>query len=322
MRIIRKTNRKRPPAKAGVAGLIEGKEGIEAFLNPEERHQLSRMVLLSRHVVEGNLAGAHRSPLRGLSSEFADHKAYGLGDDPKHIDWRVVARSEKYYVKRFEDETNLRVYLLLDRSASMDYSSHEVSKYVYACKLAAALGYVVVKARDSIGLYLFADGIKVRTSAANSLRHLNDSLKQVQHQPPAATSDIASAMHELAGTVRRRALVVVISDLLGDEEEIAMALARLRKQRHDVILFQVLDPVELDLGLKKSQVFEDLETGETLQVNPREISKAYQEVMSGFIERNRNTCAAHNIDYRLARTDQPVETFARAYLTERRHLTA
>ena len=117
-------------------------------------HKLGRLVLNSRYVVEGNLAGAHRSPLKGPSSEFADHKAYGIGDDPKHIDWRVLARTDKYYVKRFEDETNLRVYLALDRSASMNYGSGEVTKYQLACHLAAALGYVVVKARDSIGLFL------------------------------------------------------------------------------------------------------------------------------------------------------------------------
>ena len=307
----------------GLAGLIPGREGIEAFLSAQERHKLNRMVLLSRYVVEGNLAGAHRSPLRGLSSEFADHKQYGLGDDPKHIDWRVVARSEKYYVKRFEDETNLRVYLVLDRSGSMKYGSGAVTKYAYAARLAAALGYVVVKARDSIGLFLHGEKVDVKLPAKNSIQHLNDLLRQVQTHPPSGGgSAIAEALHTVASSVRRRALVAVFSDLLGDEQEIKLALSRLRKQHHDVLVFQVLDPEEIDLGMKKPQLFEDMESGERLQVHPREIAAAYRQVFGEFIEQYRTHCASMNIDYRLARSDQPLDNFARAYLLERRRFTA
>ena len=294
--------------------------GIEDYLGAAERLKLSRLALLSRYVVEGNLAGAHRSPLRGPSSEFADHKAYGIGDDPKHIDWRVLARVEKYYVKRYEDETNLRVYLALDRSASMDYGSGRVTKYQYAAHLAAALGYVVVQARDSVGLYLHADKVVARLEARNSIRHLNDLLKQVASQPPASTSAIAEALHELASQVRRRALVIVLSDLLGDEKAIQGALARLRKQHHDVILLQVLDPAELDLPFRHPSEFTDLETGERLRVNPRGLAAEYQRVFGAFLEQYRETCAALRIDYRLARTDRPFDDVIRAYLQERRRM--
>lgn len=296
------------------------KEGISAFLNPAEMHKLGRLVLNSRHVVEGNLAGAHRSPLKGPSSEFADHKAYGLGDDPKHIDWRVLARTDKYYVKRYEDETNLRVYLALDRSASMGYGSGDVTKYEYACRLAAALGYVVVKARDSIGLFLHSKKVDARMDAANTFVHLNNLLRKVQSLSPASTTGIADALHEIAGSVRRRALILVISDLLGDEDAINMALARLRKQHHDVIVFQVLDPVEIDLSLGKACELTDLETGETLAVNPRGVAGEYRKVFGAFLEQYQKACAGMNIDYRLARTDQPLESFARAYLQQRRRI--
>jgi len=306
----------------GLDGLIAGRNGIEAFLSPQERHKLNRMVLLSRYVVEGNLAGAHRSPLRGLSSEFSDHKQYGLGDDPKHIDWRVVARSEKYYVKRFEDETNLRVYLVLDRSGSMKYGSGPVTKYAYAARLAAALGYVVVKARDSIGLFLNGGKLDVQMPAKNSIQHLNDLLRQVQAHPPGGGSSMAEALHTVASSVRRRALVAVFSDLLGDEQEIKLALSRLRKQHHDVLVFQVLDAEEIDLGMKKPHLFEDMESGERLQVHPRDIAASYRKVFGEFIEQYRMHCAAMNIDYRLVRTDQPLDNFARAYLLERRRFTA
>ncbi|MDD5483047.1 MAG: DUF58 domain-containing protein [Kiritimatiellae bacterium] len=306
-------DRKREPPSASA--------GIARFLSPEERHKLSRLMLLSRYVVEGNLAGAHRSPLRGPSSEFADHKAYALGDDPKHIDWRVLARTDRFYIKRYDDETNLRVYISLDRSASMNYGSAGLTKFDYACRLAAALGYVVVKSRDSVGLFLHAEKVDVRLGARNSLRHLNDLLKQVQAHPPASGTAVGETLHEIAASVRRRALIVVISDLLGDEKTLHAALARLRKQHHDVIVLHVLDPAEIDLSFKQNCEFIDLETGEKLNVNPRSLAPSYREVFGAFLERHRQACASLRIDYRLVRTDQPLDIFVRAYLQERRKLS-
>lgn len=300
------------------------KDGIAAFLNPAEMHKLGRLVLLSRYTVEGNLAGAHRSPLKGPSSEFADHKSYGIGDDTKHIDWRVFGRTDKYYVKRYEDETNLRVYFALDRSASMNYSSGDgPTKFQFACHLMAALGYVIVKARDSVGIYLHADKVDMRMDAGNSFQHLNNMLKHVQARPPekGGGSEIAKTLHEIAGSIRRRALIVVISDLLGNEAEINVALAHLRKQRHDVIVFQTLDPAEVDLSFKKACELQDLETGERLAVNPRGMIDEYRKVFGAFLEQYRKACAGMNIDYRLVPTDQPLESFVRAYLEERRRLS-
>jgi uncharacterized protein (DUF58 family) len=308
-----------PAPKPKVVKIAPEKEGIAAFLNPAEMHKLGRLVLLSRYTVEGNLAGAHRSPLRGPSSEFAEHKSYGQGDDPKHIDWRVLARTDRYFVKRFEDETNLRVYIALDRSASMNYTSGDgPTKFEFACHLTAALGYVIVKARDSVGLFLHAEKVDVRMDAGNSFQHLNNMLKHVQKQPPAGGSGIASALHEIAGSVRRRALVLVISDLLTDEAEVTVALAHLRKQRHDVVVFQTLDPAEIDLSFKKPCELKDLETSERLAVNPRGLAEDYRKVFGEFLEQYRKACAGMNIDYRLVRTDQPLENFVRAYLEERR----
>ena len=298
------------------------KEGIAAFLNPAEMHKLGRLVLLSRYTVEGNLAGAHRSPLRGPSSEFADHKSYGHGDEIKHIDWRVLARTDKYFIKRYEDETNLRVYIALDRSASMGYSSGDgPTKYQFACHLAAALGYVIVKARDSVGLYLHAEKVDVKMDAGNSFQHLNNLLKHVQSHPPGTGTSIAKTLHEIAGSIRRRALVVVISDLLSDELAINKALAHLRKQRHDVIVFQTLDPAEIDISFKKACELTDLETGERLSVNPRGLADEYRRVFGAFLEQYQKACAGMNIDYRLVPTDQSIESFVRAYLEERRRLS-
>ncbi len=299
------------------------KEGIRAFLNPEEMHKLNRLVLLSRYVVEGNLAGAHRSPLKGASSEFADHKAYGLGDDPKHIDWRVFGRTERHFIKRYEDDTNLRVYLAVDRSNSMGYGSEEKNdtKYRYACRLAAAIGYVVVKARDSLGMYIHADEVDAVMPARNSLNHLNNSLKTLQTFEPASTTEIAGALNQVASSIRHRALVVVISDMLGDQDAINLALAHLRKRKHDVIVLQVLDPYELDLGFKKNCRIEDLESEEKLVIDPRRLRASYNEVFGEFLNGYRQACAGMKIDYRIARTDEPLDTFVRAYLEERRRMS-
>jgi uncharacterized protein (DUF58 family) len=299
------------------------KEGIRAFLNPEEMHKLNRLVLLSRYVVEGNLAGAHRSPLKGASSEFADHKAYGLGDDPKHIDWRVFGRTERHFIKRYEDDTNLRVYLAVDRSNSMGYGSEEKNdtKYRYACRLAAAIGYVVVKARDSLGMYIHADEVDAVMPARNSLNHLNNSLKTLQSFEPASTTEIAGALNQVASSIRHRALVVVISDLLGDQDAINLALAHLRKRKHDVIVLQVLDPYELDLGFKKNCRIEDLESEEKLVIDPRRLRASYSEVFGEFLNGYRQACAGMKIDYRIARTDEPLDAFVRAYLEERRRMS-
>ncbi|MEI6787763.1 MAG: DUF58 domain-containing protein [bacterium] len=293
-------------------------EGIKAFLNSEEMHKLSRIVLMSRYVVEGNLSGAHRSPLKGASSEFADHKAYGVGDDPKHIDWKVLSRTDRYYIKRYEDETNLRVYIILDRSNSMGYGSAGLRKYDFACRLVAALGYVVVKARDSVGLFVYSDKIDMEVEPRNSLNHLHNMLKRLQGIEPASTTNTAETLHQIAASIHKRALVVVISDLLDNEKEVNLALAHFRKRLHDVIVFHVLDPVEVDLSLKQGFEFEDMETGELLTVDPRALAADYQKVFGEFLKQYRTTCEGMKVDYRLVQTDQSVETYVRAYLEERR----
>lgn len=301
--------------------LMAEDEGITYYLKPEERHKLGRLVLLSRYVVEGNLAGAHRSPMKGASSEFADHKSYGLGDDVKKIDWKVFGRTDRYYIKRYEDETNLRVYMVLDRSGSMGYGNSDISKYQYACHLAAAIGFVVVKARDSIGLYVHSNKIDYQVSASNSINHLNNLLKGLQGLKTGETTLVADTLHQIAESVRKRALIVIFSDLFDEPEKVNLALAHFRKQHHDVIVFHTLDPTEIDLSFKRGCEFEDMETGETVICDPKAMAADYQSVFQEFMEKYRSACQAMNIDYRLVRTDQDVGTFVRAYLEERRRLS-
>jgi uncharacterized protein (DUF58 family) len=296
-------------------------EGIASFLNPQELQRLGRLVLQSRYVVEGNLAGRHRSPHKGASSEFTDHRAYVPGDDLKRLDWKVLGRTDRYYVKRYEDETNLRVYLVIDRSGSMGYGSGSQTKYDYACRLAAAVGYVVLKSRDSVGLYVYSDKIDLMMGARHSFSHLNNLLKYLQNLRPAQTTLTAPALHQIADDVNRRALIILFSDLFDNPPDIVKALAHFRKLHHDVILFHVLDPMELDLNFKKGGEFEDLETGEIVIADPRSIIDEYRKVFAEFLEQYRKPCAEMRIDYRMVNTSLVLEDFVRAYLEERKRFS-
>jgi uncharacterized protein (DUF58 family) len=298
-------------------------DGIAAFLKPEELQRLGRLTLQSRYVVEGNLSGRHRSPMKGASSEFADHRAYIPGDDPKRLDWKVLGRTDRYYVRRYEDETNLRVYMIIDRSASMDFASVEkgVTKYQYACHLAAAIGYVVLRSRDSVGMYLYSDKINAMMGARNSFAHLNNLLKTLQGHKPASTTSTAMTLHRIADDIRRRALIVLFSDLFDDPPEVIKALAHFRKEHHDVIIFHVLDPMEIDMSLRKGAEFEDMETKEIVIADPRSLADEYRRVFAAFLEEYRKPCAEMNIDYRMVNTSQPLDIFVRAYLEERKRFS-
>ena len=294
------------------------KEGIHKLLMPRELQKLSGLTLQSRYVVEGNLSGRHRSPLRGASTEFADHRAYMPGDDPKRLDWKVLGRTDRYFVRRYEVETNLRTYLIMDRSASMGYAPINISKYDYACRMAAALGYIVIKVRDSIGLYLYSDQIDVAMGARNSFQHLNTVLKVLGQHKPANTTNTARTLHQIADSIQKRALIVLFSDLFDEPDGILKALAHFRKQHHDVILFHILDQTELDLSFNRPAEFIDLETNEKMLVDPRGIAPSYREAVKGFLDKYQDACNQMKIDYRLVNTKQEPETFLKAYLEERK----
>ncbi len=294
--------------------------GIRAFLNPAQMGTLNRLALNSRYVVEGTLAGRHRSAQKGASTEFADHRSYIAGDDLKRIDWKVLGRTDKYFVRRYQDETNLRVYLLVDRSGSMNYTSSpdRSTKFRYACTLAAAIGYVVLKARDSVGLNIYGEKLDAALPCKNGFNNLNNALAILQSYKPAEGTNGAAVMHQIAESISRRALVVILSDLLDDPDGIVKAIAHFRKNLHDVIVFHVLDPAEIDLSLKRGAEFEDLESGERLIADPRAIADEYKAVFGAFLDTYRNACAEMKADYRICRTDEPANTFVRAYLEERK----
>ncbi len=295
--------------------------GLSQYLTAQQMHRLARLTLQSRDVVEGNLAGRHRSPARGASTEFADHRPYMPGDDLKRLDWKVLGRTERYYIRRYQDETNLRVYLVIDRSASMNFGTTGTTKFEYACRLAAALGYVTLRSRDSIGMYVYSEKMDAAVPARNSMLHLNNCMKMLQNFTPDGGTRTADTLHQIADAIHRRAMVVLFSDLLDECDEVIKALAHFRKQHHDMIVLHVLDPVELDLNFKRGAEFEDLESGEKLVVDPRAIADAYRELFGEFIDNYRKACAEMRIDYRLASPQTPLDTFVRAYLEERKRMS-
>jgi uncharacterized protein (DUF58 family) len=298
-------------------GRSDRRDGIHRLLSQREVAQLGRLVVGSRFTVEGQLQGAHRSPLKGFSVEFADYRQYVSGDDLRHLDWRVYGRQERLYIRQYEEECNLRVHLLLDGSHSMGYGSRDVTKYNYAAKLAASLAYVTVHQQDSTGLTLFSDTIQADLAVRSGLQHLRNLANTAADHQPAGETNVARTIHAVAERTRRRALIVVFSDLFDDLPPLKKALAHFRRRRHDVVLYHVLDRAEIDFPFRDLGNFQDLETGQKLITNPRSIRRAYQEAFGEFLREIQRMCAGLDIDYNMVCTDTPSGPLLRRHLERR-----
>jgi uncharacterized protein (DUF58 family) len=287
------------------------------FLDPETLRQLQHLSMTSRALVEGAMTGSHRSPYKGLSTEFADHRQYVKGDDLKHLDWRVYARSERYYIKRYEESTNLKAYILVDSSASMAYRSDGVTKYEYACHLAAGLAYVVIKQADSAGMVLFGERIEDYFPPRSSLTHLRAMLDALARYAPQKRTNTAMALHGMAELIKRRGLIIVLSDLMDEPEQVIKGLAHFKQKRHDVVVFHVLDDHELNFPFEKVATFRDMETGEKIRVAPKDLKDDYSRELETFINQYKKACYENNIDYVTINTRTPHATFLSAYLSRR-----
>ena len=294
---------------------------ITDLLTPESMRKLEQLVVRSRYVSEGAMSGAHKSPLKGQSVEFADRREYTKGDNLRHLDWKVFGRTERYYIRQFEEETSLRVHVILDASGSMAYGSGELTKYQYACKLAAALGYIVSKQQDSLGLTIYDNEVREMVPARGGTRHLRLFVERLRAHEPKRVTDTGKALHALAEMISRRGLIVLLTDCFDDPEAVFNAIAHFRKKMHDVILLQILDPVELDLSINSVAEFEDLETGEKIEIDPIAARAAYKLELQKSIDATREKCALMNVDYRLVSTGESFEDFVHQYLLERRRMS-
>ncbi len=293
----------------------------QRILDGRELSEIGRMELLARQAVEGFVSGLHKSPFHGHSVEYADHRPYVIGDELASIDWRLWAKTDKYYVKLFEDQTNLRATILLDASRSMAFGSEEAdagqSKFDYGRRLAAMLGYLMLKQNDAVGLALFDRGVRRYIPARSTASHFRVMLETLQQARPDSPTGIGAVLHELAGRLARRGLVVLISDLLDDPAHIADGLAHFRFRRHDVIVFHLLDPAELSFPYERTSRFRDMEGGGQLVASPRTVRAAYLQRLDAFLTLCKRNCLERGVSYQFVRTSEPCQKMLRAYLEKR-----
>ena len=287
------------------------------FLDPAVVARLGTLELRARTVVEGFISGLHRSPFKGFSVEFAEYRQYIHGDDLSTIDWKVFARSDRYYVKKFEEETNLDCQLMIDVSGSMAYGSRGITKFEYAACVAASLGYLMNRQRDGVGLTAFDDRIVAALPPSTRSGHLRNLLITLNRLTPGNRTNVSKPLHRLADSMNRRGMVVLISDLLDDAEAIIRGLKHFQYRGSDVLVFQILDPDELEFPFDRATRFEDLETSEEVMAVPGLVRSHYLEQISGLIERYRRELGGAGIDYQLLSTKQPLEMALLAYLSTR-----
>jgi uncharacterized protein (DUF58 family) len=288
------------------------------FLEPHALARVKNLSMVARGVVEGSMTGLHASPYKGFSVEFAEHREYTAGDDPRHLDYRMLARTDRLYIKQYEEETNMRVQILLDTSGSMGYQ-HEgkITKLEYASYLTAILSYMMTRQQDAVGLTTFDTKIRLDMPARSSPRHFNDMMRKLEDIKPGEETDIAETLHRLANRFKKRCLIVLVSDLYDNPEDIIRSLHHFRHCRHEVIVFHVMDKAEIEFPFRDVISFYDLETNERIQIDPAYVRDAYREQMQGFLDGYRKACAESQIDYVLAETTTPYDFMLSRYVAKR-----
>jgi len=291
------------------------------YLQPAVVAQLANMELRARLVVEGFITGLHKSPYHGFSVEFTEHRQYMPGDEIKHIDWKAYGKTDRFYIKQFEEETNLKSYLIVDASKSMDYASKgNLKKYEYSSYIAAALSYLMIEQRDAVGLTLFDEGIRVSLPPRATRSYLKELLKELESAQPAKTTGTAASLNIIAEQIKRRGLIIILSDLFDKPEQVMTALKHFRHKGHEVIVMQVLDPLERSFAFGSDAIFKDLETREELMTQPWHIQKAYQQSMQEFLEFYKRQCRDNNIDYVLLDTSTSFDKALFEYLNKRKKI--
>lgn len=290
------------------------------LLDPRTLARLQGLELRARRIVEGYVAGLHRSPYQGFSNEFAEHREYAPGDDLRYVDWKVFGKTDKVYLKQFEEETNLICYLLLDTSESMQYQgpSAPMSKLQYAQCAAASLAYLVLHQRDSAGLVTFDQEIRQLVRPSSSATQLKQLVSLMEQTTAARKTRTGPIFHDLAERLARRGIVVIFSDLFDDVDAMLAGLKHFRHRRHDVIIFHILDPAEIDFPFQHVTMFKGLEALGEVITEPRSLRAAYQNELQAFLKRVRTGCRVQQIDYLAIRTDEPLDAVLTAFLSARK----
>ena len=302
------------------------------LLDPAVISRLGNMELRARLIVEGYIAGMHRSPYHGFSVEFAEYRQYMQGDNIKDFDWKAFGKTDRFYIKVYEEETNLRATILLDKSGSMGFPAAAapastapdrppiLDKLTYGSLLSAGLSYLMIKQQDAVGLCLFDDAVRTLIPHRSVRKHLFYLLSNLDRVKPGEKTRISPALHDIAERVKRRGLIILISDLMDDPDEVLMGLKHFRHRSHEVIVFHILDRRELDLDYRDEVEFTDLETGRKVRVEPAFIKDYYSRQIGEWTDQLSRGCREHQIDYNLLVTDTPFDEALTAYLNKRRRL--
>jgi uncharacterized protein (DUF58 family) len=294
-------------------------ENTPKYLDPRTLAKLEGLELRARSIVEGYVSGVHRSPYHGFSIEFAEHREYSPGDDLRYVDWKVFGKTDKFYLKQYEEETNLVSYMLLDTSESMCYRSAgaAMSKLEYAQCVAASLAYLILAQQDSVGMVTFDNEIRALVRASANPSHLKQLLHVMENALPERKTQTGPIFHDLAERLKRRGLVVILSDLFDDVASIVAGLKHFRHRRHEVVVFHVLDPAELEFPFNETTLFHGLEQMPDVLTDPKALRNAYLDEFGHFLQAVRKGCRAHHMDYVLLRTDESLEIALSGYLAAR-----
>lgn len=288
-------------------GQIAGAKRGVSFMDPKTLMRIKNLQMRAKVIVEGFYSGIHRSPYHGFSVEFSEYRQYTPGDDVRYLDWRLFARSDRYYVKRFEDETNVLCYLLVDTSRSMGFASGDVTKHEYARTMAATMAYFLYLQRDAVGLAVFDEHIREYLPPRHRTGHLRHLMAALQREPQGTGTDIAQPLEQIAKTVRKRGMVVLISDLLTPVDVLATQLRYLRSRGHDVVVLRVLDPSEFTFPFTNPGMFHDLESGRKIYIDPQAARERYLEGFNRHADGLKKVCSDLGVEFVVCPTDRPLE---------------
>lgn len=291
---------------------------VSDFLSPRDLQKISNLQVVARQVVEGFTSGLHRSPHKGFSVEFKQHRQYVPGDEIRHIDWRAFGRSDRFYIREYEEETNLRATLLVDLSGSMNYGRNGITKYDYATRLAACLAYMMIGQQDSVGLVTFDTEVRKYIPPRSRISHLRVLMDELQRSTPGGETEIGKVFHDLVPKLHRRGLLIILSDLFGDVTGLLKALAHFRHAHHEILVFQIWDPDELAFPFKNWTQFECLEqTAVKHRLDPVLLREAYLANLAKFRDELTRGCRRHKIDLVPFTTDQPYAEALASYMGRR-----
>lgn len=289
------------------------------YFDPAKMAKLANLSVTVRRAVEGFISGLHKSPHRGFSVEFSEHRQYSAGDDLRHLDWLAWARTDRFYIKQYEQETNLRAYILLDVSNSMNFRhGSRITKFKYGCYLTACLSYLMCRQQDVVGVVAFDEDVRLHLTPSSTPAHLDRVFTSLEKLKPGRKTAVADTFHKIADRIDKRGLIIVISDLYDDPSQILKAFQHFIYKKHQLMVIHLMDPAELEFPFDRVVSMVDMETNEKVLVDPVSVKQEYLQQLGEYIERYKRECSSRRIEYRLTTTDTPYDRMLLDFLTQRK----